>query len=155
MSERISAYIEIAGALTARTRDALAEVILAEGAGPEWGDHFSNIAEVLDAIAEAAAANIALMLYDDQANYGCFEDLEQFCKDEKLPFRRTCDARYEYNGEIVYFDGTFIIEMDGDQHGEITMSLSDVKKAVESGELEATLARYEATLTLPALSLVP
>jgi hypothetical protein len=74
----------------------------------------------------------SLSLYDDQTRYGEFEELEHFCAENKLTFKRTSSPKYEYEGVI-----RFLSPESGDHHmcatdaGEPYLKLSELQHFLE------------------------
>jgi hypothetical protein len=46
---------------------------------------------------------LLLRLYDDQASWGEFDDLESFLQNHDIPFCRYTEGKYEYDAEVVAF----------------------------------------------------
>jgi hypothetical protein len=101
MSERFPAVITIGGKIPRKLIPDLIDVINTSGAGVEWGNH--NTFEGLETLTEVVGNNDHLVLCDDEARYGEFEDLECFLRNNDIPFDRHSAAWYEYDGDIVSF----------------------------------------------------
>src|SRR5438876_693106 len=79
---------------------------------------------------EIPLGEVAVYGEDGDASWGKFEELEAFCRENKLTYRRTTDARYEYNGEIVFWKPDLkdpIFEM-ATQDGKPYMTLERLKR---------------------------
>jgi len=75
-----------------------------------------------------------VVLYDDQARYGEFEELEQFCIKNNLTFKRQSSPKYEYEGQIRFFSpdsGDRVIGATDD--GELYLKLSELEEYQKKG----------------------
>lgn len=80
MADRVSASIVIGGAITAPQYDDLIEIIVSERLSIEWGGAPFNRTH--------RTVGEPLRLYDHEVAWGCFEELEAWCLEHKLPFAR-------------------------------------------------------------------
>ena len=101
MGERFPAIILIGGQVPRSLIPDLIDVINASDVGLLWGgrvcfDGHDSLIAVLDEQGH-------LILCDDEASYGVFQDLECFLQNNNIAFDRHSDARYEYDGELVSF----------------------------------------------------
>jgi hypothetical protein len=147
MAEWIPAQIRIGGELTPEVLEGLWEAIEAEGCGPEWTEGFASKEAFihhliyLDGMARAGRPG-PLLLQDDQARWGKFEGLEAFCRAHALTYVRDCEAKYEYDAEVVWWapgmeeaQGT-----TGTQDGGALVSIEALRAALAQGEPAAQLA---------------
>lgn len=80
MADRVSASITIGGSLSRSTYAELVEHIQAEGLATEWdGEPFD---------AHHRAVGAPLNLYAHEVAGGCFDTLESWCIENRLPFAR-------------------------------------------------------------------
>lgn len=129
MSDRFASQIEIGGKVSRLQRSvvdpdetilhALMAMITQEGVSHEYGAtvvHIVTEAELL----EHLDSNGHLLFRDDQAVNGAMTDLEEFCQDEGLSYRRVSGMYPPYLGEVVYFHPgheivTFSCDDDGNE----------------------------------------
>jgi len=99
MSDRIAAEIVIGGKLKRANLDEFLKAVKDQGVSLEWGDKFfepTGEKDLLDGV-----SGEVLVLRDDQAPWGEFEDLEKACRETGLSYDRSAEARYEFDGEVV------------------------------------------------------
>lgn len=130
MSERFAGDITIGGAVPRSLVPEFCRVIADSGAGPDYegGCEPSTEEELLQLVGEDGT----LVLHDCQARYGEFPELEGFLVSHGIPFDRSSEAKYEYDGEIVKFrpgHGTY--HMSATQEGEATISASEIEGIVK------------------------
>lgn len=100
MSDRIPAKIEIGGVVYPNFLDEfISEVNNSNGQRfNDWGGARADIKmtkELKEYIHDGY-----FTLVDDEASFGEFEELENFCRDHNLSYRRATSAKYEYNAEV-------------------------------------------------------
>lgn len=81
MSERIAAEIEIGGKVHRSVAEELCGVIATERCSLEWGGiqfQPKTVDELLAARHDNGDGRLTIELYDDEASWGEFEDLEEF-----------------------------------------------------------------------------
>ena len=102
MSDYYPAKITIGGRLRRSLFDALMEVLEAEELGLEWGETADprTIREYID----KQVGQHPLIFMNCEARNGQFEDVERFCIDNGLAYRRHNSARGEADCEIVWHD---------------------------------------------------
>jgi len=152
MADYMAAHIEIGGKL-ARTK--LTELVsLIEELSAEDDSSSPPNQEYLQTCADE---NKPLTLYDDQARYGEFPELEQCCIANKLTFNRHSSPKYEYEGQIRFFSpdsGERNIGATDD--GEPYLKLSKLKDYQERGlplqEVIEKVAEYAGNI--PAFKLI-
>ena len=135
MADRVSASIQIGGALTAATFAELASIIADEGLSTEWdGETFEP---------EHRSIGEPLHLYAHEVAWGRFEALETWCVVQKLPFARWSGGYGgQWGPERVVFTGK----------GEPTSYAADeddqiviVRDTIERlGSVEVILAYFDA-----------
>ena len=152
MADYMAAHIEIGGKLA---RCKLTELLslIHELSAEDYGSSSPN-REYLQICADE---NKPLALYDDQARYGEFPELEQFCIANKLTFNKKSSPKYEYEGQIKLFSpdsGEQVIGATDD--GEPYLKLSELKDYLEMGltlqEVIAKVAEYNGNV--PAFELL-
>lgn len=113
MSDKLSASIEIGGKVS-RTQistydpemtvvQALMSVIGSEGVSLEFGDAHVDPETESDLLGYRDEDDLHLRFRDDQACNGEFDELEAFCREHGIAYRRW-SACGEYLGEDVYYD---------------------------------------------------
>ena len=95
MADYMAAHIEIGGRL-ARTKLKELLSLIHELSAEDYSSSPPN-QEYLQTCADE---NKPLALYDDQARYGEFPELEQLCIANNLTFNRHSSPKYEYEGQI-------------------------------------------------------
>ncbi len=152
MADYMAAHIEIGGKLV---RCKLKELVslIEELSAEDYGSSPPN-QEYLQTCADE---NKPLALYDDQARYGEFPELEEFCIANKLTFNRKSSPKYEYEGQIKVFSpdsGEQVIGATDD--GEPYLKLSELKDYQEKGltlqEVIAKIAEYDGNV--PSFELI-
>jgi len=98
MADRVSASIEIGGTITAAQFDRLCELIARYDLGVDWdGEPFAR---------ELLREGKPLRLCAHETSWGCFNDLEQYCCDEGIAYRRWSGAcPGSFGAERVVHDG--------------------------------------------------
>ena len=152
MADYMAAHIEIGGKLTRCKLNELLSLI-EELSAEDYGSSSPN-QEYLQICADE---NKPLALYDDQARYGEFPELEQFCIANKLTFKRKSSPKYEYEGQIRFFStdsGESNISATDD--GEPYLKLSELKEYHDKGltlrEVIAKVAEFAGNM--PAFELI-
>ena len=98
MADYMAAHIEIGGKLARCKLNELLSLIEELSAEDDSSSPLNQ--EYLQTCTDE---NKPLALYDDQARYGEFPELEQFCIANKLTFNRKSSPKYEYEGQIRFF----------------------------------------------------
>jgi hypothetical protein len=100
MSEPIPAEIFIGGQLPIAKAQGLLATILSSGAcKDDSADYPGDLESLLDCMDDEGH----LHLYNGQANYGSLDDLEEYCRANRLSYDRYSDAKYEYDGIVKFF----------------------------------------------------
>ena len=141
MADHYSANITIGGALTPAALADLIDAVTADAAGVDYGCAITSAAEAEAAARDAISEQRCLDLCDDSASWGRFDAIEACATQHGLPFRRTCEAKYEYDGEVVYFDGTALHNEDANQSGDPIVTLDALKEAHSKGTVADLIAR--------------
>jgi hypothetical protein len=127
MPESIAAEISIGGEVPRLLIPALASAISDQGVSDEWGGSCLSEDQVIEIINDVNANNVATF-YDDQARYGQFDELEEFCMKNKVDFDRHSDAKYEYSAEISKCRKGKVIGIGSDQDGNELIYAEDIDK---------------------------
>jgi hypothetical protein len=91
------------------------------------------------------------------APWGEFPELELFCQDNNLTYRRSSDTKYEYEGFTVYWepDMDCVNYLLSNNDGQVYVTLSDLRGYAQSGSdtIADLIARLEAKTekTIPPL----
>ena len=119
MSERMAAEIMIGGAVPAATVPELCKLICNNKLGPEHDAAFEpHTAEDLLAGCQAYEDAQVLCLYDDQARWGQFAELEAFLEKQHIAFDRFSEGKYDIQPEWVAYrpaSGLLAFLTDGDR----------------------------------------
>jgi len=102
MGDRWAAEIRIGGKITGATAQKLLPVVCAEGASLAYGDAAWQPTSV-DELRDKRSEDGLLTLFNDQASWGEFDDLERFLRMNKVAFDRSSSGYYEYGAEIVQY----------------------------------------------------
>jgi hypothetical protein len=137
MSDYVAARIRIGGRIPVTLVPELCTVITGQHASLEWGDarfRPNSAEDLLEARREEDGVRL-LWLYDDQARWGRFDNLEQFLQTHGIPFSRRSDGKYEYDPEIVEYRpeyGSFSMLTNRDGEPVVPVSkLATVESALE------------------------
>jgi hypothetical protein len=106
MSEPIPAAIHIGGKIRRSVAEKLCPMITEQHVALEWGEK-SFAPAAPDALLEARTSQdegpMTLKLFDEQASYGHFPELEAFLQEHQIPYTRWSDPKYEFDGLVVHF----------------------------------------------------
>ena len=152
MADYMAAHIEIGGKLARCTLNELLSLIEELSAEDYWSS-FPN----QEYLQKCTDENKPLALYDDQARYGEFAELEEFCIANNLTFKRHNSPKYDYEGQIRFYSpdsGDKIIGATDD--GELYLKLSELKEYHDKGlTLQEVIAKVEAYYgNVPAFELI-
>jgi len=135
MADRVSASIMIGGSLSHSTYAELVEHIHAEGLATEWdGEPFDTHHRVV---------GTPLSLYAHEVAGGCFEILESWCVESRLPFVRWSGGYAgQWGPERVVHRGegavaSYVVTEDD----EVVIARAAIEQL---GSLEAVLAHFDA-----------
>ncbi len=129
MADYMAAHIEIGCKLARCKSNELLSLIEALSAEDYWSSPSNQ-----EYLQKCADENKPLALYDDQARYGEFPELEEFCIANNLTFNRKSSPKYEYEGQIRFFSpdsGEQVIGATDD--GEPYLKLSELKDYQDKG----------------------
>ena len=152
MSEHIAAEIRIGGKMPLSLVPELCQSIAHEAVALAWGDgRFSPTTkeELLEA-RENHGDTLLLRLYDNEAPWGEFEQLEHFLREHGIAYDRLSDPKYEYMAQVAMFrPGQDLVELPTNpQHRPIVLadelepvvkSLSRVIQQIEQGNTQKAL----------------
>lgn len=97
MADHMSAYIQLGGQLPSEQTIELARQVSCQG-GPAWGEYYADdSAQAESDLRAASSAQRPFVLYDEEAAWGQFDELETLCQELGLAYRRHCCAKYEYD----------------------------------------------------------
>jgi hypothetical protein len=151
MADRMAASIEIGGKITKELLDELIAL-----ASDFWADDWSSGANE-EYVMEAINNKKPLVLTDPEIAWGEFIDIEGFCEEHGLHFKRHTCPKYGYEGEIHYYvpkKGFQTIGATAD--GTIYLREHELREYHEQGwSLEMVLGVMDNFLTkIPSLELV-
>ena len=152
MADYMAAHIEIGGKLARTKLKELVSLIEELSAEDDW-----NSPPNQEYLQTCADENKPLALYDDQARYGEFPELEQFCIANNLTFNRKSSPKYEYEGQIRFFSPDSGEQVIGaTDEGEPYLKWSELKDYRERGftlqEVIEKIAEYDGNV--PAFELI-
>jgi hypothetical protein len=102
MADRMAADIEIGGKVRRSVAEALCKVINESGTSLEWGGGCfqpETINDLLAARCDDGDNPRVLKLFDDQARWGEFEELEKFLREHEITYCRHSEGKYEFTPE--------------------------------------------------------
>lgn len=124
MADYFPGAIQIGGSVSRAVATQLANAITEARVSLDWGGATFAPSTSDDLQAAVDAETKVLQLYDDQARYGAFWDLERWLEAHGVTFVRTSDARYEFDGEVVSFrPGVGLVTHTATQDGSPTVML--------------------------------
>ena len=146
MADRVSAKITIGGSVTADQFAILSDLIASHELSTEW----SGPAFAPDQRVEGEP----LRLYADETPWGMFDDLEQYCCDQCIPYVRWSGAcAGSFGAERIVFDGVtgpLNYSVDDDDHVVLHEQTID-----QLGTMRAIRAYLKpAALEVPSLAIV-
>lgn len=103
MADYFAGRIEIGGPLSRKVFEDLSAAILNEGWLSLIG--YGDEPATEETLRKAFQAGQTVTLFDEQALYGQFDELEEFLVKHRIHFDRLSEARYEYNAELVRYRG--------------------------------------------------
>jgi hypothetical protein len=117
MADRLSTEIWIGGDIPEQLVPELCELIRAENVALDWGACSFQPQTVADLLAPVPNGE-TLRLCDEQAAWGCFQELEKFLQQHRIAFRRRCEGRYECEPQLVeYRPGYELVELETNAGG--------------------------------------
>ncbi len=152
MADYMAAHIEIGGKLARCKLNEFLSLIEELSAEDDWSSPPNQ-----EYLQKCRDDKKPIVLYDDQARYGEFPELEQFCIANNLTFNRHSSPKYEYEGQIRFFSpdsGEQVIGATDD--GEPYLKWSELKDYQDEGltlqEVIAKVAEYAGNV--PAFELI-
>ncbi len=147
MADRVSASITIGGAIPIPLIADLLDVVASEGLSTEWGGPTFTASDL--------PTDEALSLMAQEVAGGCFDDLEEFCQANGLPFARWSGA---YSGawgaERVVYTGTGETESYiADEENRILVDQDTIDRLGSFDALRDHFAK--ADFAIPPLRVVP
>ena len=142
MADYFPGKIEIGGVVPRHcVEELIAEILETKASLDEYG-----LAEVTqDALQHAIEKKQILILCDDQARWGQFEELEGFLLDRGIHFNRHSNSYCEFDAEKVFFRGDKVVEFAATQDGDLLQHCSCIdeilQKKISDSEKVAILRR--------------
>jgi len=153
MADRMAAEIRIGGKILADLVPELCGAISAANVGLEYGEYgfAPDSADDLLAARTDYDGRLLLVLCDDQACWGEFEELEEFLREKGIAYERSSEGKYEYSPTSLFFrPGTRPVEVEttpgrhpivlADSVAKIERSLTRALSRLEQGEQKEALA---------------
>jgi hypothetical protein len=137
MADRAPATIAIGGKVNADQFAELTRMIVAHGLSTEWDDPAFT--------AEHRVAGQALALYAHEVAWGVFEDLEQYCCDNIIPYTLWsggCAGSFG-PGRIVYDGKSGPLSYAATDDGEIVLHASTIEQLATIRHIRAYLKPAE------------
>ncbi len=141
MADHFPAEIHIGGPIPRDILDELVKEIVATEASLKG---YTEDTVTDESARKAFQEGKIIDLYDDQARYGSFEELENFLIEHEIHFDRHHDSYCEYSAENVYCRGNQeILNRPSNQNGDVLIRRDDIMSILNnnaldnSGKLEA------------------
>ena len=129
MADYMAAHIEIGGELARTKLKELVSLIHDLSAEDYWSSPPNQ-----EYLQKCRDDKKPLVLYDDQARYGEFPELEEFSIANNLTFNRHSSPKYEYEGQIRLFSPNSGEQVIGaTDEGEPYLKLSQLKDYQDEG----------------------
>jgi hypothetical protein len=148
MADRMAAAIEIGGKITKELLDELIAL-----ASECWAEDWSSAANT-KYLMEAIKDKKSLVLTDPEIAWGEFTDIEEFCKEHGLHFKRHTCPMFEYEGELQCYNPEKGLQTIGaTADGTVYFKEYDLREFHKQGlSLEIVLGVMDIFLTkIPAL----
>ena len=134
MGEYYPAEIHIGGPIRKTALNKLVKVIVSQGVSLK--DYDEAPADEYS-LKEAFGQATIVKLYDDQASYGQFDELEAFLVRHRIHFERHSDAHYEFDAENVnYRGGKEPTVLHADQAGNALLDATEVRDVLNDASLD-------------------
>jgi hypothetical protein len=159
MSDHIASYIRIGGTIPKRLVAELCRAITYEQLALDWGEaHFAptSVQELLEVRTSIEGADV-LQLYDDDARWGEFADLEKFLIEQGISFDRLHEAKFDINARLTQFrpesgrhdfnttvEGHVVVALRDVQY--LRDDLHQVRESLQKQELERAQQQLQAAL---------
>ena len=139
MADHMSAYIEIGGYLPAGKLSYVAQQFARQG-GPDWGAYYVSDQHRVQSDLKTASSQVRVfLLYDEEAPWGQFEDVESICRELDLSYRRHCCAKYEHDAMWHWWQPA-MNEPDccsASQEGAVLIGADELREQIQVAKLEA------------------
>jgi hypothetical protein len=148
MSERISAEITIGGKLPAALVPGLIQAINSQECRDEWGGGIVNLPDPEEHLDEATSQlmafrskdrNGSLWFCDEEAANGEFDEIEGFCEEHDIDFRRESGRASEYPPEVKEF-------RSGMERSDVYSTDDEGNPLVHGGYVKSLVEKAEAFL---------
>jgi len=134
MADHFPAEIHIGGPIPRDILDELVKEIVATEASLKG---YSEDTVTDESARKAFQEGKIIDLYDDQARYGSFEELENFLVEHEIHFDRHHDSYCEYNAENVYCRGNQeILNRPSNQNGDVLIRRDDIMSILNNNALD-------------------
>lgn len=136
MSTRMAADISIGGKIAATLMPELCRAICEQGVALEWGAapfQPSDARELLTERQELEPGGaMVLRLYDEQAHWGEFDELEAFLQEHDIPYTRRTDGDCQYDPAVIEFrPGAAPLLLAANKDGEPVVAVSLLGELVD------------------------
>jgi hypothetical protein len=139
VGDHISANIVIGGKITQADVEEFAD-ILTDEVGEEYGCTWDR-EEAMQAIREAIDTKSPLTGVNNEADFGRFPRIVEFCKERELTYHHTAEAKWEYDGETTFYSPeTGEIELSSNQNEELTTTIRELEAAVDMTQSDHHIA---------------
>ena len=133
MAEHFPAKIHIGGPVPRDILDELVDEIVSTEASL---DGYADSAVTDESARKALQEGEIIDLYDDQARYGRFTELEGFLVKHGIHFDFHSDAYCEYDAENNYYrGGQKTINLPSNQNGDVLIHRDDIMSILNNNEL--------------------
>ena len=129
MGERFPASMKIGGAIPYAVADELLDLLLS--CGGYFIDSDNHQVDIsLESIRQMFEAGL-IQIEDPEANWGLFEELENFCINNNIHFDRHSDSHYGYDAENVWFRGDKVLAEFSTNSGDRLITAVEVRKILK------------------------
>ena len=145
MADRMAAEIQIGGIIQRADLEAFHAACCGQGVGLAWDEAMPD--ELADFIREIPADE-PVILRDNEARYGELDELEEFCREHHLSYRRHSDAKYEWAAQIVWWTPGMedLGHTESDNDGAVLLPAAEISAALQGGSDAEKLAKVAAAL---------
>jgi len=134
MSDRFPAEIHMGGPIPRQLRQRLIDAVVAQGV--RLNDH-DGPGATEESVQEALREGQILCLYDDQASYGQFDELEMFLVQYRIHFNRHSDGYCERDAHWVFYRGADSpLAMPSDQTAGILLYRESVAEMLDDERID-------------------
>jgi hypothetical protein len=143
MSDRFAAQITIGGTIPRSLVEGLCNEISASGGSTDWGETNCEPSDERSLL-NLRGENGTITLYDSEARYGEFPELEAFLIDHGIPFDRLSEAKWEYDGEVVKFRPVHeLYHLLATQDGETSITSEEIEEIAKRLDYVDGLSKRE------------